>query len=193
MKPTMEVQEGDRVKLGQLLFTDKKTEGVRYTAPASGVVSAINRGARRVLQSVVIDVEGDEAESFGSYSAAEAAALDPETIRKAFDALAAVKTVIFDKTGTLTQGHLAVADIHPCSSYSLDDILRFAAAAEHKSQLAQVHERIVATESEALKEALTLLRADDRQQLLGVQVRLYQALAQRWLGPVGCVACLGSR
>lgn len=66
MKPTMEVAEGDRVKLGQLLFTDKKTEGVRYTAPASGVVSAINRGARRVLQSVVIDVDGDEAESFPS-------------------------------------------------------------------------------------------------------------------------------
>ena len=48
MKPTMEVKEGDRVKLGQLLFTDKKTEGVRYTAPAAGVVTAINRGARRV-------------------------------------------------------------------------------------------------------------------------------------------------
>src|SRR6056297_3177596 len=64
MKPTREVAEGDRVKLGQLLFTDKKTEGVRYTAPASGIVSAINRGARRVLQSVVIDVDGDEAESF---------------------------------------------------------------------------------------------------------------------------------
>ena len=46
MKPTMEVREGDRVKAGQLLFTDKKTEGVRFTAPASGVVSAINRGAR---------------------------------------------------------------------------------------------------------------------------------------------------
>lgn len=81
MKPTMAVQEGDRVKLGQLLFTDKKTEGVGYTAPASGVVSAINRGARRVLQSVVIDIEGDEAESFGTYSAQEAAALDPATIR----------------------------------------------------------------------------------------------------------------
>ncbi|MEM8564045.1 MAG: NADH:ubiquinone reductase (Na(+)-transporting) subunit A, partial [Pseudomonadota bacterium] len=27
MKPTMEVKEGDRVKRGQLLFTDKKTEG----------------------------------------------------------------------------------------------------------------------------------------------------------------------
>ncbi|GAB5449963.1 MAG: Na(+)-translocating NADH-quinone reductase subunit A [Halioglobus sp.] len=64
MKPTMEVAEGDRVKLGQLLFTDKKTAGVRYTAPASGVVSAINRGARRVLQSVVIEIDGDEAETF---------------------------------------------------------------------------------------------------------------------------------
>ena len=42
MKPTMEVAEGDRVKAGQLLFTDKKTDGVRYTAPAGGVVSAIN-------------------------------------------------------------------------------------------------------------------------------------------------------
>lgn len=82
MKPTMAVHEGDRVKLGQLLFTDKKTEGVRYTAPASGVVAAINRGARRVLQSVVIEVEGDEAETWPVHSAASAAALDASAIRQ---------------------------------------------------------------------------------------------------------------
>ena len=35
MKPTMEVKEGDRVKTGQVIFTDKKTEGVKYTAPAT--------------------------------------------------------------------------------------------------------------------------------------------------------------
>ena len=64
MKPTMAVREGDRVKLGQALFADKKTEGVFYTAPASGVVAAINRGATRVLQSVVIDIDGDDAEVF---------------------------------------------------------------------------------------------------------------------------------
>ena len=69
MKPTMAVSEGDRVKLGQLLFTDKKTEGVRYTAPASGVVAAINRGAKRVLQSVVIEVDGDDAEAFQTCTA----------------------------------------------------------------------------------------------------------------------------
>src|SRR5210317_2006847 len=82
MKPTMAVQEGDRVKLGQALFSDKKTEGVVYAAPASGVVSAINRGAKRVLQSVVIDVEGDEAESFPAHSAAEIGALDASAVRE---------------------------------------------------------------------------------------------------------------
>jgi len=80
MKPTMAVKEGDKVKLGQLLFTDKKTEGVRYTAPAAGTVAAVNRGARRVLQSVVIDVEGDEAETFAQYKADEISGLNTEAI-----------------------------------------------------------------------------------------------------------------
>ncbi|PLW82206.1 NADH:ubiquinone reductase (Na(+)-transporting) subunit A [Kineobactrum sediminis] len=86
MKPTMEVAEGDRVKAGQLLFTDKKTEGLRYTAPAGGVVTAINRGARRVLQSVVIEIEGDASESFPSWDAAAARDLEPATIRENLNA-----------------------------------------------------------------------------------------------------------
>src|SRR5690606_41446452 len=70
MKPTMAVQAGDKVKLGQLLFTDKKTEGIRYTAPAARTVSAINRGEGRVRPSVVSDGEGAAAEAFRSCSAA---------------------------------------------------------------------------------------------------------------------------
>ena len=61
LKPTMMVEVGDRVSKGQTLFEDKKTPGVRFTAPASGVVSAINRGERRVLQSVVIDCDAEQA------------------------------------------------------------------------------------------------------------------------------------
>lgn len=76
MKPTMMVAEGDKVKKGQILFTDKKTEGVKYAAPVAGVISAINRGEKRVLQSVVIDVEGDEAESFASYSGSDLKSLE---------------------------------------------------------------------------------------------------------------------
>jgi Na+-transporting NADH:ubiquinone oxidoreductase subunit A len=69
MKPTMVVKEGDRVKKGQVLFTDKKTAGVQYTAPASGVIKAINRGDRRVFLSVVVAVEGNEEITFQSYAA----------------------------------------------------------------------------------------------------------------------------
>lgn len=78
----MEVAEGDRVIKGQLLFTDKKTEGVKYTAPGTGTVVAINRGQRRALQSVVIelDAQSDEAVSFTAYKAEELASLDRDTI-----------------------------------------------------------------------------------------------------------------
>jgi Na+-transporting NADH:ubiquinone oxidoreductase subunit A len=76
MKPTMLVKEGDRVKKGQVIFTDKKMEGVKYTAPASGTVTAINRGERRVFQSVVIRVEGDESETFAAYSGSELKSLE---------------------------------------------------------------------------------------------------------------------
>ncbi|UFQ96406.1 Na(+)-translocating NADH-quinone reductase subunit A [Pseudomonas wenzhouensis] len=82
MKPTMEVQVGDRVKLGQLLFTDKKTPGVRYTAPAAGVISAIHRGEKRVLQSVVIDLDGDEQETFAHYAVDQLEALSSEQVRE---------------------------------------------------------------------------------------------------------------
>ncbi len=65
LKPTMAVQQGDRVIAGQVLFTDKRNPGVQFTAPGAGTVSAINRGARRVLQSVVINLDdSNEARSF---------------------------------------------------------------------------------------------------------------------------------
>ncbi|MDO9600611.1 MAG: Na(+)-translocating NADH-quinone reductase subunit A [Azoarcus sp.] len=82
MKPTMAVQVGDRVKQGQVLFSDKKTPGVHFTAPAAGVVGAIHRGEQRVLQSVVIDVEGDEAIDFACYSDAELDTLAPDQVRE---------------------------------------------------------------------------------------------------------------
>lgn len=64
MKPTMLVAVGDRVSCGQPLFTDKKNEGVMFTAPAAGTVTAINRGAKRKFESLVIDCNGDESLSF---------------------------------------------------------------------------------------------------------------------------------
>ena len=83
MKPTMHVSKGDVVRRGQLLFEDKKTPGVRYTSPGAGKVLAINRGARRALQSVVVELSeggGEEAVSFESYTGKPIPALSRDEI-----------------------------------------------------------------------------------------------------------------
>lgn len=81
MKPTMRVKVGDRVKLGQVIFSDKKTEGVDFTAPAAGVIKEINRGDRRVLQSVVVEIDGSEAEQFTKYEASQLSSLTAEQVQ----------------------------------------------------------------------------------------------------------------
>ncbi len=82
MRPTMLVEVGDRVKKGQALFEDKKNPGVLFTAAVAGTVKEINRGAKRVLQSVVIEADGDDAISFDQYDAAQLANLTAEQVRK---------------------------------------------------------------------------------------------------------------
>ncbi|HCD9772855.1 Na(+)-translocating NADH-quinone reductase subunit A [Enterobacter hormaechei] len=81
MRPAMLVQEGDRVIKGQALFEDKKNPGVMFTAPASGTVVAIHRGERRVLQSVVIQIEGDEKREFARFDAADLVTLSHDAVQ----------------------------------------------------------------------------------------------------------------
>ena len=83
MKPTMLVEEGDQVKLGQPLFEDKKNPGVLVTSPAGGKVEAINRGNRRVLQSIVIEVDSNEDfVQFNSFTEDNLSNATKETIRE---------------------------------------------------------------------------------------------------------------
>ncbi len=50
----LSVKEGDKVLAGDPLFVDKLRPEVQFTSPVSGTVSAINRGNRRALLSVVV-------------------------------------------------------------------------------------------------------------------------------------------
>ena len=74
------VDVGERVTLGQPVLRDRGDARIACTAPACGVVTAVNRGERRVLQSLVIRVEGDEQEQFASYRRSDLAGLDRETV-----------------------------------------------------------------------------------------------------------------
>lgn len=90
MKPRMHVAVGDVVKRGQLLFEDRKSEGVCFTSPGAGEVVAINRGEKRRFVSMVIALNeaerspepGDEIHTdFNAYSGRGVAELSTEDTR----------------------------------------------------------------------------------------------------------------
>ncbi len=101
MRPTMLVQEGDSVIKGQPLFEDKKNPGVLFTAPASGTIAAIHRGERRVLQSVVIRVEGEQQREFTRHDVADLPTLSRQAVQAqllASGLWTALRTRPFSKT-----------------------------------------------------------------------------------------------
>ncbi len=81
LRPSLQVSEGDRVKLGQPLVLDKTHSQIKFTSPGSGVVKSINRGPRRVLQSIVIELDGNDEETFERYSPAELPDLNADKVK----------------------------------------------------------------------------------------------------------------
>jgi Na+-transporting NADH:ubiquinone oxidoreductase subunit A len=111
LKPAMLVREGDRVKLGQPLYSDKQNPGVNFTSPGSGIVAAINRGERRVLQSVVVRLEGDDAEEFDTFSAERLYSLEGGAVRHNLQASgmwAAFRTRPFSKIPSVDESPKAL-------------------------------------------------------------------------------------
>ena len=86
LKPKMLVAEDDHVKLGQPLFEDRRNPGVVFASPGTGKVVAVNRGERRILQSLVIALDDPnqdaDAVEFPAHKSQQLASLDSETIRK---------------------------------------------------------------------------------------------------------------
>ena len=68
LKPRMLVAEGDEVVRGTPLFSHKEAPDIMFVSPCKGRVRGVMRGARRVLQSVIIDVDDidDKGVNFGA-------------------------------------------------------------------------------------------------------------------------------
>lgn len=81
LKPSLKVSEGARVKLGEVLFSDKNDPKVVFTSPGAGVVKSINRGDKRVLQSVVIELNGRDEIRFSSWRPDQILQLSREQVR----------------------------------------------------------------------------------------------------------------
>ncbi len=83
LKPSFLVEIGQSVKVGEPLFHDKKYPEIVFTSPAAGIVKKVNRGLKRVFQSVVIEVaDSEEYVDFGVHSESEINDLSLEDIQK---------------------------------------------------------------------------------------------------------------
>jgi len=82
VKHSLAVAEGDRVRLGQTLFTDRRYSEIRYTAPGSGYVRAIYRGAKKRLASIILELDGDDAEAFPAHESQSLADLSADTVKE---------------------------------------------------------------------------------------------------------------
>ena len=80
--PTMEVSVGDRVRRGQALYRSKAYPEIVGTAPAAGVVEAVHRGHKRVIETIVIRVDGDDEETFEQFDAGQLDDLDRATVQR---------------------------------------------------------------------------------------------------------------
>jgi Na+-transporting NADH:ubiquinone oxidoreductase subunit A len=88
--PRVAAREGERVLAGTPLLTHKFDPRIAIVSPVSGVVKAIQRGPRRVIEAVVVEPDGqDAAVALRAFSLAELAGLDRETARDALVRLGA--------------------------------------------------------------------------------------------------------
>ncbi|MFT4926130.1 MAG: Na+-transporting NADH:ubiquinone oxidoreductase subunit A [Phenylobacterium sp.] len=143
MRPSMRIRVGERVQQGQVIFEDKKTPGVKYTAPASGEVIEINRGSKRVLQSVVIKIEGKEKVAFAKYNSGDLANLGRDKVVENLvesGLWTALRTRPFSKVPTL--------DSEPAAIF---------VTAMDTNPLAADAELVIKENEEAFKHGLTVL------------------------------------
>lgn len=112
MKPSLEVKEGDSVKLGQVLFTDKKTPGIKYTSPAAGRVLEIKRGKKRKFLSLVIQIEGNEEITFESFSEGNLTGLGREKVQEIL-----INSGMWTSIKSRPIGKVAVPEVTPHSIF----------------------------------------------------------------------------
>jgi len=83
LKLRLVVKEGDIVKRGSTLLTDKTNPEIKILSPLAGKISAINRGAKRALFQVVIDVDNQQdVETFQIYRQDELSNISSDDVKK---------------------------------------------------------------------------------------------------------------
>ncbi len=77
--PKMVVKEGAKLHAGDVIFYSKANEQIKFVSPVSGTLKTIERGAKRVITSIII--EGDQSDTFRDFGKLDPKSEDSETIK----------------------------------------------------------------------------------------------------------------
>ena len=77
--PKMVVKEGAKIQAGETIFYSKDNEDIKFVSPVSGTLTAIERGAKRVITRITI--EADSQDTFKDFGSVDVASANSETIK----------------------------------------------------------------------------------------------------------------
>ncbi|MDT8319310.1 MAG: Na(+)-translocating NADH-quinone reductase subunit A [Xanthomonadales bacterium] len=114
LKAKLLVEEGQTVAPGEALFVDKRDQNIRFVTPGGGQVVAINRGARRVLETVVVRLAdpGEDAPAFPTLSEAELRASGPEQVSERLQ-----RSGLWTALRTRPFSHVPASDSRPAALF----------------------------------------------------------------------------
>lgn len=82
IKPRLDVEINDNVKIGTSLFHDKANPDIKFVSPVSGRVTDIQYGPRRVIEAIRVAASGEDYVQHPSFRPAEIAGIARDTLVK---------------------------------------------------------------------------------------------------------------
>ncbi|TDI75138.1 MAG: Na(+)-translocating NADH-quinone reductase subunit A [Bacteroidetes bacterium] len=78
--PKMVIKEGAKVEAGDILFYSKSQEEIKFVSPVSGILTEIERGAKRVITKITI--EADRQDMYKDFGIVDPDTMSPGDLKK---------------------------------------------------------------------------------------------------------------
>jgi Na+-transporting NADH:ubiquinone oxidoreductase subunit A len=108
IRPALRVDPGDQVKRGDVLFVDRRRPQIAFVASEAGIVQSIDIGSRRMLERIVIRIEGEADRQFEP--------LPRETSAEALRALL-LASGLWTRLRVRPYGRIPNPDVHPSAIF----------------------------------------------------------------------------
>ncbi|WP_432411648.1 Na(+)-translocating NADH-quinone reductase subunit A [Rasiella sp. SM2506] len=77
--PKMVVKEGAKIQAGEIIFYSKDSDSIKFASPVSGTLTAIERGAKRVITRVLIEAEPQD--TFVDHGSVNVGSMESEALK----------------------------------------------------------------------------------------------------------------